>query len=44
MNWDKQTDQTEALIYCATLQSFLLENLWEEEILICAYPVSHMKQ
>ena len=44
MNWDKQADQNDALDYCATLQNFLLENLWEEEILIASYPVSHVKQ
>jgi hypothetical protein len=44
MNWDKQADRADVLSYCATLQGFLLENLWEEEILIAAYPVSHMKQ
>jgi hypothetical protein len=43
MNWDKQADRSEALDYCATLQGFLLENLWEEEILIAAYPVSHVR-
>ncbi|HEY0348500.1 MAG TPA: hypothetical protein VGC60_10155 [Pyrinomonadaceae bacterium] len=43
MNWEEQSDQAEALDYCATLQSFLLENLWEEEILIAAYLVSHMR-
>ena len=25
MNWEKQTDRTEVLKYCAGLQSFLLE-------------------
>jgi len=44
MSWDEQADQDEALNYCASLQRFLLENLWEEEILIAAYPVSHAKQ
>ncbi|MFY9618488.1 MAG: hypothetical protein WAM70_08655 [Pyrinomonadaceae bacterium] len=44
MNWGKQTDRTDALDYCAMLQAFLLENLWEEEILIAAYPVTHMKK
>jgi len=44
MNWDKQPERTEVLNYCATLQNFLLENLWEEEILIGAYPVSHVLQ
>ncbi|MBA2703595.1 MAG: hypothetical protein H0U60_07065 [Blastocatellia bacterium] len=44
MNWDKQPDQNEVLDYCATLQEFLLTNLWEEEILIVSYSVSHLKQ
>jgi hypothetical protein len=44
MSWEEQTDRDEALNYCATLQRFLLENLWEEEILISAYPVSHVKR
>lgn len=44
MNWNERSDQANALDYCTALQSFLLENLWEEEILIAAYPVSHMKQ
>jgi len=41
MNWEQRA---EVLDYCATLQGFLLENLWEEEILIGAYPVSHVRQ
>lgn len=44
MDWNKLSDQSEALDYCATLQAFLLDNLWEEEILIAAYPVSHLSQ
>lgn len=44
MNWDKPVDQSEVLNYCAKLQGFLLENLWEEEILIASYPVWHVKQ
>jgi hypothetical protein len=36
MNWDKQTDRGYALNYCATLQGFLLKNLWEEENLVTA--------
>ena len=44
MNWEKDADRSESLDYCATLQSFLLENLWEEEILIAAYPVSHVEE
>jgi hypothetical protein len=41
MNWAVPTDQDQALDYCAKLQAFLLDNLWEEEVLIAAYPVSH---
>jgi hypothetical protein len=41
MDWYKQADRNEVLDYCATLQSFLLKNLWEEAILIAAYSVSH---
>lgn len=44
MNWDTQADRGEALHYCTTLQGFLLGNLWEEEILITAYPVTHMRR
>jgi hypothetical protein len=44
MNWEEQAERTDVLDYCASLQEFLLENLWEEEILIGAYPVSHLKQ
>lgn len=42
MNWNEPVDQAAALDYCATLQSFLLENLWEEEILIAAHSVSNV--
>jgi|SRR6185295_18843712 len=41
MNWSKRRDRNEALGYSASLQSFLLRNLWEEAILIAVYPVSH---
>jgi hypothetical protein len=44
MNWDKQAERMDVLNYCAALQKFLLENLWEEGILIGAYPVSHLMQ
>lgn len=44
MNWDMRPDRTDVLNYCATLQTFLLENLWEEEILIGAFPVAHVLQ
>ena len=42
MDWDNTFDQAEVLSYCASLRNFLLENLWEEEILISAYPVWHL--
>jgi hypothetical protein len=44
MNWNKQSERKDVLTYCANLQRFLLKNLWEEEILIGAYPVSHVNQ
>ena len=43
MNWNDLSDQAEALDYGAALQNFLVENLWEEEILITAHDVSHLK-
>lgn len=43
MNWNDKSDRAEVLNYCATLKDFLFENLWEEEILISAYPVSHFR-
>jgi hypothetical protein len=42
MDWNNTSDQAEVFSYCATLRDFLFENLWEEEILISAYPVSHL--
>ena len=42
MNWNKKSDRAEALTYCAGLKDFLLANLFEEEILISIYPVSHI--
>ena len=41
LSWTKGADRNEALQYCSELQSFLFRNLWEESILIAAYPVSH---
>jgi hypothetical protein len=43
-DWNEQPERADLLAYCETLQTFLLENLWEEEILIGAYPVSHVQQ
>jgi len=44
MNWNKKSDRAEVLAYCASLKQFLFENLWEEEIMIGAYPVSHLRE
>ncbi len=44
LDWSELTDRAEVLEYCAKLRQFLLENLWEEEVLITAYPVSHVSQ
>jgi len=42
MDWDNNSHRAEVLSYCASLNGFLSDNLPEEEILICAYPVSHL--
>lgn len=34
MNWDKESERTDVLNYCAPSQNFLFENLWEEELLL----------
>jgi hypothetical protein len=44
LSWNKRAERNEAQQYCAGLQNFLLENLWEEAVLIVAYPVSHTHQ
>lgn len=41
MSWDVANEREEILSYCSELQFFLLENLWEEAILIVASPVFH---
>ena len=41
MSWTKKGDRNEVLQYYSELQTFLLDNLWEEAVLIAAYPVSH---
>lgn len=41
-DWDNNSHQAKVLSYCATLKDFLFKSLSEEEILICAYPVSHV--
>jgi hypothetical protein len=42
--WSNSTERTEALLYCAELEKFLLKNLWEESILITAQPLFHINQ
>ena len=44
MDWRNKVERTDVMNYCISLQSFLVQNLWEEEILIGAYPVSHLEQ
>lgn len=44
LDWNDESERNEVLRYCAGLQTFLLDNLWEETILITAYPVSHQHQ
>jgi hypothetical protein len=41
MDWENPAEREEVLKYCSGLQKFLLENLWEEAILITAFPVHH---
>lgn len=41
MNWTKRSERKEVLEYCSELQSFMLRNLWEEAVLIAAYPTAH---
>lgn len=41
-DWDQQGERAEVLTYCATLKELLLDNLSEEEVLISAFPVSHV--
>jgi len=41
MNWTKRSERREVLEYCSELQSFMLRNLWEEAVLIAAYPTAH---
>jgi hypothetical protein len=44
LNWGRRAERDEALRYCAGLQTFLLDNLWEEAVLIAAHPVAHTVQ
>jgi hypothetical protein len=42
MDWDQPAERAEVLAYCAILKQLLLDNLLEEEVLISAFPVSHI--
>jgi hypothetical protein len=44
MDWSQADEREEVLDYCSVLRQFLLDSLSEEEILITAYPVSHVSQ
>lgn len=44
MDWSQSEERAEVLEYCLILKQFLFDNLWEEEILIAAYPVAHVGQ
>ena len=45
MDWAEPVERQEVLDYCAKLKQFLVTNLWnEEEILVSAYPVSHVSE
>ena len=41
-NWNDLRARAEVFTYCIKLRRFLLENLSEEQILISAYPISHV--
>ena len=43
-DWQNNAERKQVLDYCAGLQTFLLENLWEEAVLLTAYPVSHTEK
>lgn len=42
MDWDEPVQRAEVIAYCADLKQLLLDNLSEEEVLINAFPVSHV--
>lgn len=43
IDWSQPAEREQVLSYCLTVRQVLLENLWEEEILVSAYPVSHVR-
>ena len=42
MDWDQPIEREKVLDYCVRLKMFLLNTLSEEQILISAFPVSHV--
>jgi hypothetical protein len=44
MDWDQSGERAEVLAYCGALKELLLDNLSEEEVLISAFPVSHVNR
>jgi hypothetical protein len=41
-DWNDSAERAYVLSYCAALKQFLLDNLSEDEILISAFPVTHV--
>ena len=44
MDWDQPGERDAVLAHCSAVKQLLVETLSEEEILISAYPVSHVSQ
>jgi hypothetical protein len=42
MDWSEPVERVRVLSYCDTLKQLLIENLSEEEVLVSAFPVSHV--
>ena len=42
MDWNEPVERAKVLAYCDTLKELLLEKLSEEEVLVSAFPVSHI--
>ena len=42
MDWSQPGERAKVLAYCDTLKQLLLENLSEEEVLVSAFPVTHI--
>ena len=44
VRWNKKAEHDEVLQYCVGLQAFLLNNLYEEAVLLVAYSVAHTQE